>query len=175
MELRRLQLCDGSWAELEADWQSQCDEIVDDYENYCFGPIESVKRTAAMGDENEWAFSIKENNRHLITAICRRVQQKPFDGWVLRVREVSVSPFLDSGFLNEDVYADVLVALLFEAIKLSSTYLMADHVKMHLRSPADAVFFKAVRNSLDIEGVIVATETHGAWFTVSKKPRLTVI
>src|SRR5690606_13822870 len=104
-----------------------------------------------------------------------RTRQKPFDGEVLRIREVTDCPLLDYGILDENAYVDTLIAILNGALKLSESDLMAEHIKLHLRSPADAVFFRAFGNTLDSKGVFASTEAHGAWLTISKASPLRLV
>jgi hypothetical protein len=80
-----------------------------------------------------------------------------------------VCPLLDYGNLPETQYGETLIDLLFGAVKLSESDLVAKHIKMHLRSPADSRFFAAVGKSLDSRGVFAATEAHGAWLSFTKK------
>ena len=104
-----------------------------------------------------------------------RANQKGYNGYVLRVREVTVCPLLDYGELDEKSYVDTLIGILNGAIKLSESDLVADHIKLHLRSPTDAVFFRAFGNTLDSKGVFAATEAHGAWLTISKASALRAV
>jgi hypothetical protein len=168
MEISRLSLSDGTWTQFEADWRRQCDEVDDDFECYAPAPLSVIREFAEKGADKEWAIAISNDGRFTAAACAIKTMQKGYDGPVLRVREVTVCPLLDYGNLDENAYVDTLIGILNGAIKLSERGLMAKHIKLHLRSPADAVFFRAFGNTLDSKGVFAATEAHGAWLTISK-------
>lgn len=175
MEVRRLLASDGSLSRFDADWANQCDEIGEDCDSFGAATLSSIRQLAGVDHPKEWAIAIEDGGRFVAAACAIRTMQKPFSGWVLRIREVTVCPFLDYGNLDENTYIDTLIAILNGAIKLSESSLGADHIKLHLRSPADAVFFRAFGNTLDTKGVFAATEAHGAWLTISKVPALHLV
>jgi hypothetical protein len=168
MEISRLLLSDGTWSEFEVDWRSQCNDVDDDFDFYAPAPLSVIREFAEKESDKEWAVAIMNDGRYTAAACAIKALQKGFDGPVLRVREVTVCPLLDYGNLDENAYVDTLIGILNGAIKLSESGLVAKHIKLHLRSPADAVFFRAFGNTLDSKGVFAATEAHGAWLTISK-------
>lgn len=175
MEVIRLSVGDNSWADLITDWKSQCVEVDEDFSSYGIATMEPISKFAEADADKEWAIAIKDGNRFMAIACAIRTMQKPFNGWVLRIREVTVCPLLDYGNLDDNSYSDTLIAILNGAIKLSESELEAQHIKLHLRSPTDAVFFRAFGNTLDSKGVFAATEAHGAWLTISKAPTLQLV
>jgi len=168
MDIVRLLDSDGTLSEFDADWANQCATVGEDCETFAQAPTSVIRQFARTGSDKEWAIAIKEDGRFLAAACAIRAMQKPFSGWVLRIREVTVCPLLDYGNLGENCYVDTLIAILNGALKLSESSLQADHIKLHLRSPADAVFFRAFGHTLDSKDVFAATEAHGAWLTISK-------
>ncbi len=168
MEIVRITDLDGSLEELESDWQSQCNEVNEEFAFFDPSTMDPIRSFAMCASEKEWAIAIKHDGRFMAAACAIRTMQKGFSGWVLRIREVTVCPLLDYGYLDENAYVDTLIAVLNGALKLSERELEADHIKLHLRSPADAVFFRAFGNTLDSKGVFAATEAHGAWLSISK-------
>lgn len=168
MQVIRLREKDGTLGQFEDDWSAQCEEIGEDLGTFAEATIAPIRAFADAESDKEWAIAIKDGNRFMAVACAIRTMQKPHVGWVLRVREVTVCPLLDYGNLDENSYVDTLIAILNGALKLSESDLKADHIKLHLRSPADAVFFRAFGNTLDSKGVFAATEAHGAWLTISK-------
>ena len=168
MELRRLKIEDGSWTEFETDWKGQCAEVGDSFESYASSSISVFKKAATDLSPTEWSVALQIEDKFMAAAWANCTTQKGYVGKVLRIREVVVCPFLDYGTLSEDDYVDTLIGLLNGAVKLSESGLMAKHIKMHLRSPADSRFFRAVGNTLDSKGVFEATESHGAWLSFTK-------
>lgn len=176
MEIRRLRSADKSWGLFHDDWSTQCREVDEDFESYGAAPISMIRDLAEKDSDSEWAIGLYDKHRKqfFASACVILANQKGYVGKVLRVREVVPSPLLDNGKLAENEYADVMIHLLFGAVKLSETLLKAKHVKMHLRSPADADFFRAFSIALDSKGVFASVETHGAWMSFTKK-RTTVL
>ena len=158
----------GTLERLENDWTAQCEEIGENLDGFAPSAMQPIRAFAKAENDKEWAIGIENDGRFMAAACAIRAMQKGFSGWVLRIREVTVCPLLDYGNLDENVYIDTLIAILNAAIKLSESDLKADHIKLHLRSPADAVFFRAFGNTLDSKGVFAASEAHGAWLTISK-------
>lgn len=168
MQVIRLTKSDGTLGQLEADWDDQCSEIGEELDSFAPSTMGPIRSFAENEGDKEWAIAIAQEGRFMTVACAIRAMQKGFAGWVLRIREVTVCPLLDYGNLDENAYVDTLIAILNGALKLSESDLRADHIKLHLRSPADAVFFRAFGNTLDSKGVFAATEAHGAWLTISK-------
>lgn len=168
MEVVRLLASDGTLDQFDADWTAQCGVVGEDCESFGQATTPMIRNFARNESDKEWAIAIRDGSRFLAAACAIRTMQKPFSGWVLRIREVTVCPLLDYGNLDENSYVDTLIAILNGALKLSESNLQAEHIKLHLRSPADAVFFRAFGNTLDSKGVFAATEAHGAWLTISK-------
>jgi hypothetical protein len=171
MEIRRLRSADSSWDNFKADWSTQCQIVGDNFQSYGAAPISMIRECAEKDSETEWAIGLydKKQKQFFAAACAILATQKPYIGKVLRIREVVVCPLLDYGELSETQYGETLIDLLFGAVKLSESELVAKHIKMHLRSPADSRFFAAVGKSLDSKGVFAATEAHGAWLSFTKK------
>ncbi len=168
MEISRLLIDDGTWSKFEDDWKGQCEEVEDDFDCYAPAPLSVIRELAAKASDKEWAVTISDSGRFMAAACAIKTLQKGFNGAVLRIREVTVCPLLDYGKLDENAYIDTLIGILNGAIKLSESGLVANHIKLHLRSPTDAVFFRAFGNTLDSKGAFAASEAHGAWLTLSK-------
>lgn len=175
MEVIRLSAKKGTLAQFDADWAAQCEEVGEEFDAYGAATMAPIRAFAEADADKEWAIAIKDGDRFMAVACAIRTRQKPFDGEVLRIREVTVCPLLDYGNLDENSYVDTLIAILNGALKLSESDLKAQHIKLHLRSPADAVFFRAFGNTLDSKGVFAATEAHGAWLTISKASPLQLV
>jgi len=171
MEIRRLRTSNGSWNLLEDDWSNQCTEVGDDFESYGAASVSMVRKFAEADSNTEWALGLydKSSKNYYASACAILTAQKGYTGRVLRIREVVVCPLLDYGNLPETKYVDTLIHLLNGAVKLSETDLKARHIKIHLRSPADAVFFRAIGTALDRKSVFAATEAHGSWLSFTKK------
>lgn len=169
MAFTRLLHQTGSWAQFEENWTRQCDEIGECFDNYASDALVPIRDLADNPQSESWANSIEEDGRHTAAFIVHRANQKGYDAPVLRVRHIVVCPLLDVGVLSVDSYASTLVTLLFEAIKLSDTLLPAQYIKMHVRSPGDLAYFRALGPALDKQDIFESTELKGAWLTIKKR------
>lgn len=168
MHFEKLTTEDGSWDQLEADWRKQCEQVDEEYESYARSSVAAIHDISQANDPSQWALALTDGHQIRAIALGILARQKGFVGKVLRIREVTVCPLLDLGVLDEEEYIDTLISLLNSAVKLSESGLVAQHIKMHLRSPSDRVFFRAVGNTLDSKGVFAASEAQGAWLTFTK-------
>jgi len=168
MQFTRLLDADGTWSSFQSDWTAQCVEADDTFDDYAPASLGAIRQLALAADPSQWALALRDETRFLAVAMGICTFQKGFSGKVLRIREVTVCPLLDYGILPEEQYVDTLVGMLNAAVKLSESELVANHIKMHLRSPSDRLFFRAVGNVLDSKGVFASSETHGAWLTFTK-------
>jgi hypothetical protein len=175
MKIIRLRFSDNSWNKFVEDWTIQCVAVGDKFADYATSSVNVIKEFAENEVPDQWAIGLKSGDQFMAIAFAIRTTQKGFNGKVLRIREVAVCPLLDYGSLSETEYVDTLIGLLNGAVKLSERDLRAKHIKMHLRSPSDAVFFRAVGNTLDSKGVFEATAAHGAWLSFTKHTNLKAI
>lgn len=168
MEVKRLLASDGSLAKFDADWAAQCNEVGEDCDSFGIATMSIIRQLAQTEQPKEWAIAIESDSRFMAAACAIRTMQKPYSGWVLRIRELTFCPFIDYGKSDENTYVDILFAVFGGALKLSESTLAAEHIKLHLPSPRDAIFFRAFGNILDNKGGFAATEAHGAWLSLSK-------
>lgn len=177
-KLRRLQLSDGSWARFKDAWESQSDAIGYTLEDYASGAMPvlasyAVKDVSPSRHRKAWTMALYSDSEKPMLALCVNVAPIPnYKDPVTRVRQITVSPDLDEGIEDDDVYSSVLVATLQQIYALSNTEFSSRHIHMHLRSPADVAFFKAFGSSLNGDDVFESVNHGGAWLRLSKKTLL---
>jgi len=175
MELQRLRASDGTLEQFDADWADQCIEVGENLSTFAQSAMTPIREFAETESDKEWAVAIKASDRFMAVACAIRTRQKPHTGCVLRIREVTVCPLLDYGNLDDNTYVDTLIAILNGALKLSESDLRADHIKLHLRSPADVAFFRSFGNTLDSKRIFAEVAAQGAWLTISKADALQLV
>ena len=172
MNLVRLSVESGTWDTFIQNWSRQCDEVGEEIEHYASDALIPIRDLAQNEDASRWAVALEESGRFTAAFLVHRVNQKGYDKPVLRVRHIVVCPMLDQGFLSADSYGDTLIGLLFESLRLSEEKLPATFIKMHVRSPADLNYFRALGPALDRQGIFDSTELKGAWLTIKKGSKL---
>jgi len=168
-ELRRIQKSDGSWDEFLGDWRAQCEGVGEDFCDYASEPLSVLETVIDSSDPTTWVVGVWNGEHFFGACLVNSALLPKTTGKTLRVRQVVVSPLLDYGEVDDTVYADTLIALVFGVVKLSESDLAAQHVKFHLRSPHDMMFFRAIGNALDKPGVFEAVEMKGAWLYITKR------
>ena len=86
----------------------------------------------------------------------------------MRVRMMYLAPHYDFGELSIGDYEKILLALFLNVLLMSQTNMIANHIKFHLRSPADRQFFNGFRDSLDAAGVFKEITVRGSWLYITK-------
>ncbi|HWM83709.1 MAG TPA: hypothetical protein VNQ56_16745 [Pseudolabrys sp.] len=171
MSLVQLLNSDGSYNRLKTGWRQQCEDVGEDFDLYAQGTFLVLDQLAAKPEERAGIFAVQKGD-DLAAVICQ-ANCTPLPGHpepVLRVRMVTVSPELDFGTLATTVYIDCLVDLFFGIIELSQGVMIAREIKLHLRSPEDFNFFRAVRGSLAKISRFESVEMRGAWLYVTRAP-----
>lgn len=167
--LKKLTHRDGSWDKLKADWVKQCAEVGDDFKDYAPATMPIIKTLSRKPERGHWACSLYDGTRYLAVCVAHHYRMPGLDGHILKMRLMVPCPLLDYGALSDESYADAIIGFAYGAIKLSDTTLKANHIKYHLRSPADTVYFRAFGTALDNQGVFASTELKGAWLYITKQ------
>lgn len=171
-----LALNDGSWDNFREDWIAQCDEVGEVFEDYASDSLSIISgivtgAVASMGGVNDTrigALIDEETGRYYACFMLNHTMVPGNPGYTLRVRHILVSPLLDYGVAEVALYPDVIVGILTGIVHLSSTELSAQHIRLHLRSPEDQDFFRALGTSLHGAGVFESVQTHGTWLYITK-------
>lgn len=170
MPLIQLHKHDGSWNRLKAGWKAQCEAEKEDFALYARGTFITLEELAEKPEKKAGIFAVQRGDE-IPDVICQ-VNTTPLPGHpdpVLRVRAVTVSPAIDFGTFDTARYAETLADLFFGIVELSQQgELAANEFKLHLRSPGDFDFFRAVKAPLSKLSVFSEVQMHGAWLHVSK-------
>lgn len=167
MKIKKLFKSDGSWDQFCIDWEQQCNEIDDDYNNYAQYLLQTIKEFAIAENEGEWAYAVQIDNKFTAAFVIILANQKGYIGQTLRVRHMVACPLLDFGTLDEDAYIQTLVEILFGAVKLSETLYDVKNIKMQARSPLDLKYLKVFASVLDRKDIFKSTVLQGSWLTLN--------
>ena len=170
MELQRLSLSDGGWADLCRQWEEECISFGEELPDFALGSF-PVLDQLARGPQLASAGVFAIFNSSGYPAACQvNVSLLPgYEGKVLRVRHILFSPRYDLddvGDLKE--YARILVSVFAGAIDLSYETMPAEHVKFHLRSPAEMQFGHMFTEVLQEQEGFKKIDMRGAWIYLSK-------
>lgn len=167
---QRLLAADGSWKDFIKDWETQCEAFDEDFSMYTNGPLTVVKDVAETPECNTEAAVYAYHDGERFAAMCQvNCTYLPgYTGKVLRVRMLYLSPFYDFGDTSVDQYAAILTQLFLNIYNVSIIEMPSQHIKFHLRSPGDRVFFTMLGNHLDRSQVFGSVSVRGSWLYITK-------
>lgn len=169
-QLAKLRASDGSWNEFEADWKAQCETFGEDFSQYAIGSIPVLKEVAADDRDDVGIYALRsEEGGFAAVAQVNSTLLPGYDGKVLRVRHMLLSPTLDYGELLLETYSSVLSRMFAQTVNLAFRSMPAEHVKFHLRSPADRQFFSTVLETLKEFDIFSSVAMRGSWLYLSLK------
>lgn len=163
----------GSWDDFEADWRSQCEKLNEDFESYAGATFEVVKEIVEQEKKRAGMFAVRDNDRFHAMFQANTASLPGYNGPVLRVRFITLSPEHDLTDKPLTEYAEVLISVLAHALTIASNdaELGARHIKMHLRSPTDQQFFAALGSGLRDRNVFESIHTRGLWLYITMKEK----
>jgi len=167
---------DGTWAAFKADWEAQCDEVGDAFDDYSPDVTRLMEGIAcgtepSLGGTNQSAVGAlwdADTKRYYAACVLNRVMLPGTPGYTLRVRQLIVSPLLDYGVGEVQMYPDVVIGMTLGIVHLSSGVLPANSIHFHLRSPEDMAYFRAFGAALDNRKIFASVQSRGSWLYIEK-------
>ncbi len=170
MTLQHLRREDGSWDGLVRQWTDECAEFDEDFDEYALGAIDVLESLIEedLPASRARVVSLIDDGRHRLVCQANRADIKGYDGKVLRIRHIVLSPRFDFGSVDVAEYALVLTSLFAHVLKLSDVDMKAPHIKFHLRSPADRQFFAMLSQHLGAGNHFRHIAMRGSWLYITK-------
>lgn len=162
---------DGTWQNLISEWSKQCSDYEQDFESYMSVtlPFLSEQITKLAGNLRSGVFaSISKEKEHTAICWCNSTLMPGFDGMVLRVRHLVLSPRYDFEDYEERVYGEALTQVFSGIYEMSCKKFDSPHIKIHFRSPADVAIFGQFASNLHDFGRFSDVSMVGSWLTVTK-------
>jgi hypothetical protein len=161
-----------TYADLLESWRAETEELGEDFEIFSDIPV-SVFQQIAEKDSANTALYAAQAADGSFGAVCmlNHARIPGYDGPVLRVRHILLSPKFDLTDMPLSEYSDVLFTILSGVIVYSDddVNMRANHIKFHLRSPADMQFFAAVGKQLSGAQIYRSVQTRGSWLYITKE------
>lgn len=167
--LVRLRKLDGSWDGMVQHWSSECAAHGEMFEQYASATIATLESLVEEEKEDAGVFAFAESGSKVHAILQANSTHLPgYEGRVLRVRHLITSPAYDFGDFSVADYSRLLSSVFARVVSLSAGEMPSDHIKMHLRSPADIQFFRNVGQSISQSRFFSAVTMHGAWLYFTK-------
>lgn len=172
MTLQRVSLSDGSWYDLYRQWESECDGFEEDFAEFAPASL-PVLDELARGTQlaNAGVFAYRDDSENFLATCQVNVCLLPgYDGKVLRVRHILVSPQHEfDADMEIETYIRTLTGVFVGAIGLSVDGMPSQHVKFHLRSPAERHFGHMFTEALEGHEAFSGVAMRGSWIYLSKQ------
>lgn len=161
----------SSYPALLDSWRSETEALGEDFESYSAIPVSVFGQVLAQDSTNTGLYVARASDGSY-GAVCmvNHASIPNYDGPVVRVRHIMLSPRFDLGDVPIDEYVEVLFAILNGVIERSNTddNLLANHIKFHARSPADMSYFTALGRALDGARMFASVQMKGTWLYITK-------
>lgn len=168
----KLSESDGSWSALMRDWEQQCATVGEAIDAYASASIPVLEGLARSPEVNAGVFClVSEDGAHHAVVQLNRAMLPGTSGWTLRGRHLILSPNYDFGSFSDDDYGIAVGNTVWHTLNVARYALPSDHVKFHLRSPQDRLFFSIL--SSELSGIDAFSEVRvvGAWLHISFSTR----
>lgn len=138
----------GSWQNLKEQWRQQCAEYDEDFDAYSLATFSVLDPLARQGHprSNVYGFFVRAECQMICEA--NRTMIPGYEGFVLRVRNMTFAPKFDFEDQTVETYGHALVGLFGGVLALSDSLGPTPHIEFHLRSPSDRTFFQALSEPL---------------------------
>lgn len=161
----------ATYDDLLRSWKAETEALGEDFEIFSDIPV-SVFQQIAEKDADNTALYAAQAEDGSFGAVCmlNHARIPGYDGPVLRVRHILLSPKFDLTDMPLSEYSDVLFTILSGVIVYSDDdeKMRANHIKFHLRSPADVQFFAAVGKALSGAQIYRSVQSRGSWLYITK-------
>jgi hypothetical protein len=166
--LKKLGKNDGSWNALVSEWTEECHQFDEDFSQFALASWPVLTECIQSPCADEGVFALLDADRH--HAVCRANSAyiPGYDGKVLRIRHLLMSPYYDFGDASIDEYARTLSKFFVGAVGVSLSELPSPHIKLHLRSLADRQFFSHLEAPLSANEHFSDVKVRGSWLYVTK-------
>lgn len=165
----RLDVTNGLFGALEADWAGQCAAFGDDFQNYASAHIDHARGICGENppDANYGVWALHIEGEYDGIAHVNRARIKGKDGETLRILWLLLAPKFDYEDVTPEKLAQITTELILEAINLAATDLPAQHVKIHLGNTIDRLYFSSVAVALSAAKVCKDAAVRGNWLELT--------
>ena len=156
------------WDKLVLDWEAECDEFSESFDEYAMASLPVLRDLACGAPRKDAAvFGLKTENKFDVVCQANSSLLPRYDGKVLRIRHIVLSPRFDFA-MTLDEYSETLVGVFAGVLSLAYGEMASDHVKFHLKSPAERAFGEAFTAALKNHDAFTEVAMKGSWIYLSK-------
>ena len=168
VDLVQLDKKSKTWQVLAEQWKYACDLMDEDFTQFAMSTWPVLEESAGRNSRHEGVFGLRLDDQFHVVCCANSVNLPGYQGRVLRIRHILMSPFYDLGDATIDDYSSALSKLFAGTVKLSNDVMPSPHIKFHLRSVADRQFFSYVENGFDGSDMFSSFTVRGSWLYITK-------
>lgn len=171
MKFIRLSRADQSFDKMWSSWDEECAKFSENFADFSPSALTELEKLASEPETaHAGVFAINDSSGNY-PAVCQLNSAflPGYTGRVLRLRHLVLSPQFE--FSSEDLteeYVSVLTEVFAGVVEVAEVEMPADHIKFHLRSPADRQFYNHFEVSLQRSRVFASVQLRGAWLYITK-------
>lgn len=160
----------GDWAKLVLQWEAECSDFEEDFSEYAMASLPVLGDLAIAPPRRDAAvYGLSSGNT--IEAVCQANSTflPGYTGKVLRIRHIVLSPRFDySENIEIADYVKTLIGVFTGAVALAYQEMASEHIKFHLKSPAERAFGAAFTDALQGDTSFTEVAIKGSWIYLSK-------
>lgn len=170
MEFKRLSRENELWRKLWLNWDAMCNAYDENFNEFAPSAL-SVLKPLAEDPQTDSAgvFGLIDGEDVLAACQLNVARLLGYDGKVLRLRHLVLSPKFDySDDISVKDYVEMLSEMFTGAVACAENEMAAEHIKLHVRSPADREFFNNFQEQLSKSATFRTVQMRGAWLYITK-------
>lgn len=159
------------WQKLMVEWEECASAFGEDISDYAVASMPVLEDLATGATyKKKGVFSFNEDGETKSVFQANLARLPGYTGEVLRVRHIVLSPRFDyDNNVEIDEYARTLAGTFAGAVGISIAKMPAQHIKFHLKSPAERAYGHLFTEALkDLTSEFSDVSMHGSWIYLSK-------
>lgn len=163
-------LSEKDWATLVLDWEAECAHFEEDFGDYATASLPVLSDLACSAPRRDAAvYGLQKDGKLDVVCQANSSFLPGHVGKVLRIRHIVLSPRFDfAEDLQIEQYEETLVGVFAGVLSLAYGEMSSDHVKFHLKSPAERSFGQAFTDALKDHDAFTEVAMKGSWIYLSK-------
>lgn len=170
LKFKRVSNSNGLWPELLGQWDKQCSQFEENFEDYASGTVSILRPLAEQAQTpSSGVYAVCNDSEYLGICQLNVTFIKGYPAQVLRVRHILFSPKFDyDDSLDIEDYADMLTSVFVGVLNSSDGEMAAPDIKFHFRSPAELQFFDKFKAALGEAKIFKEVAMKGSWLYIKK-------
>ncbi|GGF77034.1 hypothetical protein SAMN05216376_11232 [Mameliella alba] len=158
------------WDKLVLEWEEECSSFEEDFGDYAVASLPVLAELARAAPRRDAAvYGLMSDGKVDVVCQANSTLLPGYTGKVLRVRHIVLAPRFDfSEDITIEAYTETLANVFAGVLGLADDVMPSDHIKFHLKSPAEKSFGGAFTDALSGHPAFSLVAMKGSWIYLSK-------